>query len=63
MSHRPYRMFCLEALAHLVGCVLSWNDTVSMFEQQFMTQMSNWVTDMPFDVYFQVDDIYIFLTF
>lgn len=34
-----------------------------MFEQQFMTQMSNWVTDMPFDVYFQVDDIYIFLTF
>lgn len=34
-----------------------------MVEQQFMTQMSNWVTDMPFDVYFQVDDIFFFFFF
>jgi hypothetical protein len=58
-------MCCLEALAHSVDYVLgkyiiSWDDMVLVAEQQFMTQMSIWVTDRFFGVYFLADDTFLY---
>lgn len=40
--------------------VISWNDMVLMVEQQFLTHMSNWMTDRPLGVYFQAVSWVIF---